>query len=130
MLLLVLASGSDADDPARTWELASQGIYSAAVPNSGELVVIGSLNHGVISARFSSDETLLAVGHTNRLISLYHVQSGRLLQKWDPGTCHAMRAAVIEVGFPATAAPSLPSPVMAGCSSCDAQNTFLGCKFA
>ncbi|MFT7651649.1 MAG: WD40 repeat protein [Limisphaerales bacterium] len=102
MLLLVLASCSDADDPARTWALTSQGIYSAAVSNSGELVVIGSLNHGVISARFSSDETLLAVGHTNRLISLYDVPSGRLLQKWDPGTRHAMRAtgaAVIEVGF-------------------------------
>ena len=60
-------------------------------------------NHGVvISARFSSDETLLAVGHTHRLISLYDVQSGRIIQKWDPGTRHTMRAtgaAVIEVGF-------------------------------
>lgn len=58
--------------------------------------------HGIVTAKFSADERLLAVGDTNRKVTLYDVTTGQKLQTWDAGTRHAMRAtgaAILEIGF-------------------------------
>lgn len=102
------------DNPVRAVALSQQGNYSFTAAQ-GDLVAIwdnnsgalkhtlhNGINHGVVSARFSSDENLLAVGYANRRIILYDVASGRALQTWDPGTRHAMRptgASILEIAF-------------------------------
>ncbi len=102
------------DNPVRAVALSRQGNYSFTAAQ-GDLVAIwdnnsgallhtlhNGINHGVVSARFSSDGNLLAVGYANRRIILYNVNTGQPLQTWDPGTRHAMRptgAAILEVGF-------------------------------
>ncbi len=102
------------DNPVRCVALSPSGRY-AFTAAQGDLVAIwdnesGSqlhelhhgINHGVVSARFSPDDRLLAVGYANRRIALYDVVSGRPMQTWDPGTRHAMRAsgaAIIELAF-------------------------------
>ncbi|XOV83949.1 MAG: WD40 repeat domain-containing protein [bacterium] len=102
------------DNPVRTVALSEQGNYSFTAAQ-GDLVAIwdnssgalmhtlhSGINHGAVSARFSSDESLLAVGYANRRIILYRVSDGRTLQTWDPGTRHAMRptgASILEIAF-------------------------------
>jgi WD40 repeat protein len=102
------------DNPVRAVALSPQGNYSFTAAqgdlvaiwdnNSGDLkhTLHNGINHGVVSARFSGDENLLAVGYANRRIVLYDVTSGRELQTWDPGTRHAMRptgASILEIAF-------------------------------
>jgi len=102
------------NNPVRAVALSQQGSYSFTAAQ-GDLVAIwdnssgalmhtlhDGINHGVVSARFSSDESLLAVGYANRRIILYNVADGRALQTWDPGTRHAMRptgASILEIAF-------------------------------
>lgn len=100
--------------PVRTVALSSAATYTftaaqndfAAIwhNDSGQKlhVLHENENHGVISARFSSDETLLAVGYVNRKITIFDVATGRALQSWDSGTRHGMRAtgsAILEIAF-------------------------------
>ncbi len=102
------------DNPVRCVALSSGGRYSFTAAQ-GDLVAIwdnntgaqlhalhDGINHGVITARFSADERLLAVGYANRKVALFDVASGRRLQTWDPGTKHALRArgaAILEIAF-------------------------------
>lgn len=102
------------DNPVRAVALSREGKFSFTAAQ-GDLVAIwdnnsgerlhtlhNGINHGVVSARFSSDESLLAVGYANRRIDLYSVASGRILQSWDPGIRHAMRrtgATILEIAF-------------------------------
>ena len=102
------------DNPVRAVAISPAGRFAFTAAR-GDLVAIwdnqsGRLihelhngpNHGVMSARFSEDEKLLAVGYVNRRIELFDVTSGILLQRWDPGTRHRMRptgAAILEVAF-------------------------------
>ncbi|MEQ8689906.1 MAG: hypothetical protein RIC89_03585 [Pseudomonadales bacterium] len=103
-------------NPVRVVALTATGRY-AFTAAQGDLVALwdndsgrqlheihNSISHGVISAAFSDDERLLAIGYTSRKVALYEVASGRLLQTWDPGVRHALRAtgaAVLDVGFTA-----------------------------
>ncbi|NKC00572.1 MAG: hypothetical protein GKR90_19060 [Pseudomonadales bacterium] len=62
--------------------------------------------HGVVTAEFSEDERFLAVGYTNRKVSLFDVATGQLLRTWDPGVKHQLRATgatILAVGFRANA---------------------------
>jgi WD40 repeat protein len=102
------------DNPVRSVAISPQATYTFTAAQ-GDLVAIwhnssGTLlhtlhngrNHGAITARFSPDERLLAVGYTNRKVALYDVSTGQLLQKWDPGLRHPMRAsgaAILELAF-------------------------------
>lgn len=102
------------DNPVRAVAISPQATYSFTAAQS-DLVAIwqnssgqllhelhNGINHGVITARFSADETLLAVGYTNHQVALYDVRSGRVIQRWDPGTRHAMRATgarIVEIAF-------------------------------
>lgn len=67
MLLLALVGCSDSDDPARTWEVAAQGVYSTALSNNGELVVVGSLNHGASLWRAPDHERLFNWAHPSEV---------------------------------------------------------------
>ena len=102
------------DNPVRTVALsadgrlaftAAQGDLVAVWDNdSGEMIhqLHNGPNHGVLSARFSDDGSLLAVGYANRRVMLYDLASGRNLRTWDPGTRHQMRAtgaAILALGF-------------------------------
>lgn len=102
------------DNPVRAVAISAEGSF-AFTAAQGDLVAIwdnasgrrihelhNGPNHGVITARFSEDERLLAVGYANHRIELFDVASGALLQRWDSGTRHRMRptgAAILEVAF-------------------------------
>ena len=102
------------DNPVREVALSANGTY-AFTAAQGDLVGIwnaqegvllhtlhNTINHGVLSGRFSADERYLAVGYTNRKVVLYDVLTGRAVQTWDPGKRSAMiakGAAVLEVAF-------------------------------
>ena len=102
------------DNPVRSVAISPQASYTFTAAQ-GDLVAIwqndsgkmlhelhNGRNHGVVTARFSSDERLLAVGYTSRKVALYDVITGQLLQTWDPGTRHAMRASgatILELAF-------------------------------
>ena len=102
------------DNPVREVALSPAGNYSFTAAQ-GDLVAIWDNNsgqlrhqihndpyHGVVSANFSEDESLLLIGYVNREIALYNVASGERLRLWDAGTKHAMRAtgaAIIDVTF-------------------------------
>ena len=101
-------------NPVRTVALSGQSTYTFTAAQN-DLVAIWhnesgqklrvlheNENHGVISARFSKDESLLAVGYVNRRVTLFEVATGRALQTWDSGTRHGMRAtgsAILEIAF-------------------------------
>ena len=84
---------------------AAQGDIVAIWDNqSGKMLhqLHRGLYHGVASASFSADDSLLVLGYTNRQVALFDVQRGTELRTWDSGTKHAMRAtgaAVIDVAF-------------------------------
>ena len=100
--------------PVRAVALSATGEWSFTAAQ-GDLVAIwdnqsgrmmhklhDGINHGVVSARFSDDGRYLAVGYASRHVRLYDVQSGQVVQNWDSGTRHAMRAtgaAILEVAF-------------------------------
>jgi WD40 repeat protein len=102
------------DNPVRAVAISPNATYSFTAAQS-DLVAIwqndsgqllhelhNGINHGVVTARFSSDESMLAIGYTNRQVALYDVRTGRLIQRWDPGTRHTMRAtgaAIVEIAF-------------------------------
>ncbi len=102
------------DNPVRAVAISPDATYTFTAAQ-GDLVAIwnnqtGALahtlhkgrNHGVVTARFSADERLLAVGYTNRKVSLFDVATGQLVQSWDPGTRHPMRATgatILELAF-------------------------------
>jgi WD40 repeat protein len=102
------------DNPVRAVAISPNATYSFTAAqsdlvaiwqnNSGQLLheLHNGINHGVVTARFSADESMLAVGYTNRRVALYDVLTGRLIQSWDPGTRHAMRATgatIVEIAF-------------------------------
>ncbi len=107
------------DNPVRAVSLSPAATYSFTAAQ-GDLVAIwhndtgqrlhtlyDGINHGVVTARFSADERLVAVGYTNRQVALFDVATGNKLQNWDPGTRHPMRATgatILEIAFADNAA--------------------------
>ncbi len=61
--LSVYLGGCFAEQPARSWELAAQGFYTAALSSRAELAVVGSLNHGASLWRMKDIERLYNWSH-------------------------------------------------------------------
>jgi len=63
LLCLALATGCSNEAPDRSWELASQGFYTAALSQRADLAVVGSLNHGASLWRMADIERLYNWSH-------------------------------------------------------------------
>ncbi len=108
--VFALAACSPAEKPARSWEVAAQGIYGGALSADADMTIVGSMNHGaslwktfeherlynwsheagefteLVAASFSPDGSR-AVTTDPRTLVMWDTNTGRGLQYWGtPGS--------------------------------------------
>lgn len=116
-LICLAAAGCDRSDaPAASYEMAAQGVFSAALSSDSELSLIGSLNHGGSLWRNTSHERLFGWNHQanefSPLVAVAFSADGtravttdpRTLVVWDTASGNALAywttpAAVLDVAL-------------------------------
>lgn len=114
-IALAMGSGCDSSEaPSASWDLAAQGLYTATVSDGGNLVLVGSLNHGgslwrtidqerlfdwnhragefsdLVAVAFSPDGQR-AITTDPRTLVLWDTQTGESLGFWaTPGAVHSV----------------------------------------
>lgn len=116
--VLTLSACSNEAEPTRTWEVAAQGVYTGAISPQGDMLIVGSLNHGaslwqamehkrlfnwshqqgefveLVAASFSPDGSR-AVTTDPRTLVFWNTTTGEALNYWGtPGA--VLAAAVLE----------------------------------
>ena len=61
--IFITACGGET--PARSWELADQGLFTGAFSNQSQMAIIGSMNHGASLWRMTDKERLFNWSHQN-----------------------------------------------------------------
>ena len=63
LALIGLASCSGKESPSRSWDVAAQGVFTGELSNAGDMLIVGSLNHGASLWRTPEHERLFNWSH-------------------------------------------------------------------